>query len=341
MKRTFITLCISVFSVGAMANDFYIPSTISSEGQAFLESSFSREAKDASRIPDGLNTESWKELQRKSDADVKPLNDAAVAMYNPQISSMKIGGVPVLDVKPQVWVDNGKVLVYTHGGAYTGYSAISTLASSVPVAADTGMRVISVDYTLAPHAKFDVITDQVIAVLEGLTKQGYTMSDIAIYGDSAGGGLAAGSVLKMRDKGMALPAAVVLWSPWSDITDTGDTYHTLKDAEPLYRYDLLLKPSADAYADVSEHKSPYVSPVYGDYSKPFPPTLIQAGTKELFLSNAVRLYQAIDSHGGEAKLDIYEGMWHVFQAFSFDIPEAKVARKKMAAYLDDKLAIVK
>lgn len=341
MKRTLITLCLTVLSAGTMADDFYIPSTISSEGQAFLAENFSLKAKNESAIPAGLDADGWTAIQQLSDQEVKPLNDSAVAMYQPQVTALEIGGVSVLDVKPKGWTDNGKVLVYTHGGAYVGYTAESTLASSVPVAEDTGLRVISVDYTLAPHAKFDVITDQVIAVLEGLTKQGYKMSDIAIYGDSAGGGLAAGSVLKMRDKGMALPAAVVLWSPWSDITDTGDTYHTLKDAEPLYRYDILLKPSADAYADVSEHKNPYVSPVYGDYTKPFPPTLIQAGTKELFLSNAVRLYQAIDSHGGEAKLDIYEGMWHVFQAFSFDIPEAKLARKKMAAYLDDKLAIVK
>nr|WP_185977007.1 alpha/beta hydrolase [Shewanella psychropiezotolerans] len=138
---------------------------------------------------------------------------------------------------------------------------------------------ISVDYTLAPHAKYDTITDQVISVIQGLTKQGYKMSDIAIYGDSAGGGLAAGL-------GMDLPAAVVLWSPWSDITDTGDSYHTLKDADPLYLYDLLLRPSAEAYAAKKDQKHPYVSPVYGDYSKPFPPTLIQAGTKELFLSDA-------------------------------------------------------
>jgi len=115
---------------------------------------------------------------------------------------------------------------------------MSSLASSVPVATDTGLRVLSIDYTLAPHEKYDTITDQVINVFQALVKQGYRMSDIAIYGDSAGGSLAAGTVLKMRAMGLELPAAVVLWSPWSDITETGDTYHTLKEHEPLYRYDL-------------------------------------------------------------------------------------------------------
>ncbi|OAN18131.1 hypothetical protein A3K86_04310 [Photobacterium jeanii] len=339
MKRSLVALGLSLISTGILANDFYVPSTISKEGQAFLAKGFSKEAKDTMAIPHNLSVEGWKALQKKSDEDVVPLNQAAIEMYRPEVKALELGGVPVLDVKPKGWQDNGKVLVYTHGGAYTGYTAESSLASCVPVAADTGLRVISVDYTLAPHAKYETITDQVVAVMKALTEQGYKMSDVAIYGDSAGGGLAAGAVLKMRDLGMILPAAVVLWSPWSDITETGDTYQTLKDAEPLYRYDLLLKPSADAYADVKDQKHPYVSPVYGDYSKPFPPTLIQAGTKEIFLSNAVRLYQAIDSHGGEAKLDIYEGMWHVFQAYSFSIPEAKLARKKMASFLNTHLPV--
>lgn len=197
----------------------------------------------------------------------------------------------------------------------------------------TGLRVISVDYTLAPHAKWQQITDQVIAVLEGLKKHNYTMKDIAIYGDSAGGGLAAGSVLKMRDQGMGMPAVVVLWSPWSDITDTGDSYVTLKHADPYYLYDRHLKPSADAYADPKDQKHPYVSPIYGDYSKGFPPTLIQGGSKEIFLSNFIRHYQALDTAGQVVKLDIYEGMTHVFQAALVGSPESKTALGKVSVFL--------
>ena len=113
------------------------------------------------------------------------------------------------------------------------FSAGSTLAGAVPVANDTGLRVVSVDYTLAPHAKWDKITDQVISVIKALIDEGHALKDMAIYGDSAGGGLAAGTVLKMRDKGLGMPAAVVLWSPWSDITETGDTYRTLRDHDPV------------------------------------------------------------------------------------------------------------
>jgi acetyl esterase/lipase len=216
-------------------------------------------------------------------------------------------------------------------------SAKSTLGSSALMADVTGLRVISVDYTLAPHAKWQQVTDQVISVFEALRKQGYAMKDMAIYGDSAGGGLAAGSVLKMRDQGMGMPAAVVLWSPWSDITDTGDTYVTLKHAEPSYLYDRVLKPSADAYADPKDQKHPYVSPVYGDYTKGFPPTLIQGGTKEIFLSNFVRHYQALDTAGQTVKLDLYEGMIHVFQAALPGSPESKTALMKVDAFLKQHL----
>ncbi|GIU37335.1 alpha/beta hydrolase [Shewanella schlegeliana] len=338
MKKTVLCLSLFFFCSISMASDFYVPTTISKEGQLFLKENFSHELRDKSVIPAELNKEGWQQMQALSNEQVKPLNDAAVSIYKPNIKHDVINGVPVLDIKPKNWKESAKVLVYVHGGAYVAYSAESSLASSVPVANDTGLRVISVDYTLAPHAQFDSITNQVISVLTGLKQKGFKMSDIALYGDSAGGGLAAGSLLKMRDLGEELPAALVLWSPWSDITQTGDSYHTLKDADPLYRYELLLKPSADAYANIKDQKHPYVSPVYGDYTKGFPPTLIQAGTKEIFLSNAVRLYQQIDANGGEVKLDIYEGMWHVFQAFSFHIPEAELARKKMAGFLENKLS---
>jgi acetyl esterase/lipase len=197
--------------------------------------------------------------------------------------------------------------------------------------------VISVDYTLAPFAMWEEITDQVIAVFQGLSAAGSSLAQLAIYGDSAGGSLAAGSVLKMRDLGMGIPAAVVMWSPWSDITDAGDTYRTLAGVEGSYLYDLHLKPAADAYADPSDQGNPCVSPVYGDYTKGFPPTLIQGGTREIFLSNFIRHYQAMDGSGAEVKLDLYEGMPHGFQNKVPGSPEARLAVKKTIDFVTSRL----
>jgi monoterpene epsilon-lactone hydrolase len=215
----------------ALASDFYVPTTISKKGQAALRK-FSRAAGDAA-LPAPNNLQDWKKAWAANERYFRTVSKRVENQYKLIIKERTLGGIPVLDIKPEGWQNNGKVLIYTHGGGYTMFSARSTLNSAGPVAHDTGMRVISVDYTLAPFAKFDQITDQVIAVFQGLQKEGYGLKDMAIYGDSAGGGLAAGSVLKMRDQGLGMPAAVVLWSPWADITETGDTYATLEAADPI------------------------------------------------------------------------------------------------------------
>jgi len=259
--------------------------------------------------------------------------DKAVERLLVTVTEKTIGGVPVLEITPKGWVEDGKRLIYTHGGAYTMFSARTTAPGAALAAKGTGLRVISVDYTNPPRARWQEVTDQVVKVFKALNDEGFAMNDLAIYGDSAGGGLAAGAVLKLRDAGLGMPAAVVLWSPWADITETGDTYVTLREAEPNYLYERVLGPSADAYADPKDQKHPYVSPVYGDFTKGFPPTLIQGGTKEIFLSNFVRLYQALDTARQTVKLDLYEGMPHVFQVKAPESPEAGTAVEKMDAFL--------
>jgi acetyl esterase/lipase len=309
----------------------YVPDTVSSEFQEHLKKLPDPALRPSFPAPDDLD--GWKRFHQAREKDSEPRVESALKAYEPTLTERKLGGVPVLDIKPKGWKDSRKVLVYLHGGAYTMASARSSLMKSAPAAAATGYRIISVDYTVAPRARWQKITDEVVAVVEALVEEGHTLKDIALFGDSAGGALAPGAVLKMRDQKLGMPAAVVVWSPWSDITQTGDTYATLKHAEPTYLYDKILKPAADAYADPKDQKHPYVSPVYGDYSKGFPPTLIQGGTKEIFLSNFVRQYQALDSAGQTVKLDLYEGMPHVFQGQLPEAPESKLALKKMREFL--------
>ena len=315
----------------AAAQDFTIPTTISAEAQA-AGREFTLAGRGAA-LPLPGDIEGWRQTWEGIEATSEAENREIVEQFGTSVTEVILGGVPVLDLKPRNWQDNGKVLIYTHGGAYTLFSAASTLAGAVPVADLTGLRIISVDYTVAPVGKWQDATAQVVSVIEALVAEGYGLSDIAIYGDSAGGGLAAGAVLRARDEGVGLVAAVVLWSPWSDITETGGTYTTLKDSDPVLVYENMLENAAGAYADPEDQKHPYVSPVYGDYTQGFPPTLIQVGASEIFLSNAIRHYQALDNAGISVRIDPYEGMWHVFQSFHWDIPESHLAREKMAAFL--------
>ena len=283
--------------------------------------------------PGPTDVEAWARLHADFETQRREMCEKAVERTGVTLTPMTLGGVPVLEIIPKNWADDGKVLVYLHGGAYTFFTARSTLTSSATAAAATGLRVLSVDYSNPPRARWPQVTDEVLSVFDTLARQGFESHQVAAFGDSAGGALLAGSILKMRDTGRPAPAAVVLWSPWADITETGDTYHTLRHAEPAYTYDRLLGPAAAAYADLEEQKHPYVSPVYGDFSAGFPPTLIQGGTREIFLSNFVRLYRAIDAGGMTAVLDLYEGMPHVFQNKLPESAEAVTALGVMDRFL--------
>ncbi|HLO59748.1 MAG TPA: alpha/beta hydrolase [Bacteroidales bacterium] len=308
-------------------SEYYIPGTISAEARKEL-ASFAFKDTINGGYPSADDTALWRKFWQYNEDAWMPFNDTLRMLFKPHIIDTVMGGVPVLDVRPHDWKDNGKILIYIHGGAYTLFSAYTMMGGVLPIADLTGLRVISINYTNPPRLKYNQILEQVISVVSAILKMGYEMPDIGIYGDSAGGGLSAGSVLKMRDEGMGMPAVVVLISPWSDITNNGDTYRTLMGEDPIIEYNNSLRPSSLAYAPPEMHKNPYVSPVYGDYTRGFPPTLIQGGTKEIFLSNFVRQYQAIDQAGIPVKLDLYEGMWHVFQEINYDLPESKIAHAK-------------
>jgi epsilon-lactone hydrolase len=310
----------------------FIPTTISEQAQKILENltmnvpSFS--------APDPSDREGWTKLNQQLESMNVYGPQSIIDSYQSNITYAKLGGINVVDVKPQGWKDNGKIMVYLHGGGYAFLSANSTLGAVMPVANSTGLRVISVDYSLAPFSKWNQTTAEVVSVIQALIKEkGYSPEDIAIFGDSAGGGLAAASVLRMRDEGIGIPAAVVLWSPWTDVTLSGDSYYRLNSTDPLQPSSELLKNMARAYANLSDHNNPYVSPVYGNFSKGFSPTLIQGGTSEFMLSDFVRFYQVLDQAHIPVKLDIYEGMPHDFQIFLTNTPETYAALSKMTNFL--------
>jgi len=285
--------------------------------------------------PDDLT--GWAREQAKTEKSLAGVSKVVPKMLGVSVTERKIAGVPVLEVTPAGWRDDGRLLIYTHGGGFTSLSAHSTLFSSGLMANATGLRVLSIDYTLAPHAKWRTVMDQVTSVYRSVLKMGTQPTSIGLYGDSAGGSIAAGMVLKLRDESTPMPGALILWSPWSDVTLTGDTYQTLAAWEPMLTIPSLTA-SAAAYALPTEQKNPYVSPVYGDYAKGYPATLIQCGTREIFLSNCVRHYRAIRDAGGEAVLDMYEGMPHVFQMIGPGSPESAAAMAEVKRFWNTHLA---
>jgi epsilon-lactone hydrolase len=302
----------------------FMPESVSPEARAIYEKMQPMAEKKRGTLPiphtlaefDARHDQDLKLVEEKAAQAAKALNVTAI--------DATMGGVGVVDIKPPQYHDDGTVLMHVHGGGWILGSARSGVSGDAQMAVLTGKRIISVDYTVAPRGTWHVVTDQVIDVYRALLAQGYRPHSIGMYGDSAGGNIVPASVLKLRDQGLPMPGALLLLSACADFNLMGDTETTLRDADPAL--DLTeVKAIRTAYAPEADWKNPYVSPVYGDFKKGFPPVLLQVGTKEFLLSDSVRLYQAIKTAGGVAELDVYEGMPHVFQSYMANSPEQKAA----------------
>jgi epsilon-lactone hydrolase len=312
----------------------YVPPTISAEAQAVLRRLI--EAKPyAIEFPAPDDLPGWEKVHDLAEARNKAKAEKALAASHATVTEVQMGGVTVEDIRPRGWKDNGKVLVYVHGGGYTLYSARSTFADAAPMAKATGLRLVSVNYTPAPRAHFEEIQQQILSVFDALLEAGYAMRDIAVYGESAGGGLIASTVLNLRDQNKGMPVAAVFWSPNTDLSSRDDTTVTLDPDDPVLTYSELLLNGSKAYAGDVALDDPRVSPLYADLSKGFSPALIVVGTKEMLLSSSVRFYQALEAAGQSVKLDMYEGMWHAFPEYG--LPESKVAIEKSATFINDHL----
>jgi acetyl esterase/lipase len=331
----FVLLSLLLSSVTAMATDTVpLPDTISPEAKAvieFLQSAGLKQLKGPA--PDDIA--GWKALHDAQEKALEAPNKAVLDQLGATVTDAVIGGVPVLDIRPKGWTDDGRVIVYIHGGAFTLFSARSMAGLGALVANAAGMRMISIDYTNPPAAQWDTVQAQVDAALKGIVAQGTPIDRVALFGDSAGGNLVIRAVLKLRDEGAGLPAAVLLFSPWADLSNSGDTAITLPEADPTLSYGGLLANSARAYAGELDLKDPRVSPLYANFAKGFPPALIQDGTRTILLSDSVRTYRALKAAGQDAVIDLYEGMWHIFQGAP--APEAAEALASAGAFLRQRL----
>jgi monoterpene epsilon-lactone hydrolase len=308
------------------ADRFSVPSTVSPEAAAGLSKLYAMRAH-APKRERPKTQEDWDLANAQLGKIAGPMSTAAADALHVTRTEDRLGGVPVLRVRPANYKPDGIIILYMHGGAYTFNSAANSLTIPALMSTASGHEVISIDYALAPRADWHIVTDQVVAVWKAVLSSGVKPESVGMMGDSAGGGLAAGSVLKMRDEHLPLPGALYLISPSADISGAGDTSTTLGPVDPVLSPDTSSW-SREAYAALADQKNPYVSPVYGDYTQAFPPTLIQSGTREMLLSASVREYQAIRSGGHEAVLDVYEGMPHVWLALIPQAPETKTAIKR-------------
>lgn len=239
-------------------------------------------------------------------------------------TSKQIGGVNVFEVKPTAISSDNKnrVLLHFHGGGYVLNPGEAALPEAIMMAAFANIAIISVDYRMPPDFPFPAAIDDAFAVYQEMITH-YPADKLAVFGTSTGGGITLALMLKLKQAKLPLPAAIGVGTPWSDMSKTGDSYFTHEKLDNLLvSYDGWLGDAAKLYANGVDLKNPLLSPIYGDLTD-FPPTLLIAGTRDLFLSNTIRMHLKLRQAGNIADLVILEGVSHSQYLISFDMPEAE------------------
>jgi epsilon-lactone hydrolase len=233
-------------------------------------------------------------------------------------------------------IEHRHVVLYFHGGVYVMGDAFLAADLASQVGRRTQAKVISVDYRLAPEHPYPAAVDDALAAYEALLDNGIAPWDIAFAGESAGGGLAIATLVNARDHGLTLPAAAFVMSPYADLTLSGTTMETRRDVDPLLSWELL-RPRVTDYVSGQDATLGLISPVFADLSG-LPPLIIQAGTHEVLLDDAVRLAQQAASVDVEVTLDITPQVPHVFQAYYAILDEGAAALDRAGRFLSAHLA---
>ena len=240
-----------------------------------------------------------------------------------------LGGVPALELTVTGNAEQPTVL-YLHGGGYVVGSARTGARLAAELARRAGGRAWSVDYRLAPEHPHPAAVDDGLAAYAGLLATGADPRRIVVAGDSAGGGLAIATLLAARDRGLPQPAAVAVFSPWADITRSGASIRTKEGVDPLFSYDALGW-YADRFVPDGDRSAPLASPVFASLAG-LPPLLIQAGSHEMLLDDAVRLAASAARDDVEVTLHVARDATHVFQNRFGELDEADEALDETARF---------
>ncbi len=251
------------------------------------------------------------------------------------VTAAALGGVPAAEITVD-GIEPRHVVLYFHGGVYVMGDAFQAAGLASQVGRRTGAKVISVDYRLAPEHPYPAAVDDALAAYRALLDTGTAPSDIAFAGESAGGGLAIATLVNAREHGLPLPAAAFVMSPYADLTLAGTTMQTKRDADPLLSPEALQARVAD-YTVGQDAATGLISPVFADLSG-LPPLIIQAGTHEVLLDDAVRLARQAATADVQVTLDITPGVPHVFQAYYPILDEAAAALVRAGQLLSAHLA---
>lgn len=223
------------------------------------------------------------------------------------------------------------VILYCHGGGYSTGSTVYARTLTTKLAETTSMDVFCFNYRLAPEHPYPAAAEDGMKAWNYLMYLGYGARDVIVAGDSAGGNLALSLVLKLKSEQRILPRGLVLLSPWTDLTASGKSYSSREEVDPVLDREYLDR-MIQNYAAGQNLRDPFISPLFGDMTG-MPPTYIQVGDNEMLLSDSVNLHKKMVKANVSVKIDVYKGMWHVFQMSPFKT--AYEAMEKNAEFIYD------
>jgi acetyl esterase/lipase len=286
-------------------------------------------------IPTPTTAEGWKAVVAQADAQTLALVPVFAAAFPHTEHVRQIAGVTVREITP-LSLDPSKsdrLLVNFHGGGYVLNGGPASTSEAVLGAHYSGLRVISVDYRMPPDHPFPAALDDAVAVWKALIAERPAAS-IGAFGTSAGGGLTLALTLKLKALGLPLPGALALGTPWADLTGGSDSYQVNAGVDGVFsRFDGFAAGMAALYAGATGVDDPLVSPIFGDFGG-FPPTILTTGTRDLLLSDTVRVHRALRAAGAISQLEVYEAMSHAEYIYAYDSPESATAFGEIARFFD-------
>jgi monoterpene epsilon-lactone hydrolase len=312
-----------------------VPDTVSPEVQALIAAPYRVPAWDANP----KSAEEWKELVATLAARGAAAQAGIREKLGVTMQPAVIGGVKAFILAPKVIpaANRNRLLVHVHGGGYVYNPGEAGTGEAALMAAYGGFKVISFDYRMPPDAPYPAAMDDAMAVWKAALKM-QRPRNMAIFGTSTGGGMTLAMILRAKQEHLPLPAAIAPGTPWSDLTDTGDTYKTNEWLDNvLVSYNGYLSRAAQLYANGHDLRDPQLSPIYGDFHG-FPPAILTSGTRDLFLSNTVLTHRKLREAGVDAVLQVFEGMSHAQYLFDPYAPETKEAFTEIARFFAAHLA---
>ncbi len=286
------------------AQTFGTPKAASLELQRHIESLETR-----SEIQVPLDLEGWGELRRQVLESKAITIENLSKLLDVSIFKDRIDSVPVFRIAPKETKNRG-LFVHIHGGAFTFEGGDMAAAEGAIIASQANIEVVSIDYRLSPEFPFPAALEDIFAVYRSL-KQDSPERKIAVGGSSAGGNLSIALIHYLRQKEFPLPTVLYAGTPRTDLTNQSDSLDILEGIDPRIpsMRQGIIEAAERLYVGGSSREDPLISPIYGDFAG-FPPTYLVTGTRDILLSDTIRVHRKLRQSGVEASLNVYEGLFH-------------------------------